>query len=62
MSQSAATPADKAAQKMAQAPHLISPTREVWLSLRANRGAMAGLAILFVLAFLAIFEIGRAHV
>ncbi len=55
MSQSAATPADKAAQKMAQAPHLISPTREVWLSLRANRGAMAGLAILVVLAFLAIF-------
>lgn len=55
MSQPASTPADKAAQKVATAPHLISPAREVWLSLRANRGAMAGLAIVVLLALVAVF-------
>ena len=43
------------AAPIATAPHLVSPTREVWLSMRANRGAMAGLAILVVLIFVAVF-------
>lgn len=52
MSQSATIAAEK---KTATPPHLISPAREVWLSMRANRGAMAGLAILVILVFLAVF-------
>jgi dipeptide transport system permease protein len=33
----------------------ISPTREVWLSMRANRGAMAGLGIITVVILSAVF-------
>jgi dipeptide transport system permease protein len=33
----------------------ISPAREVWLSLRSNKGAMAGLAVIVLLALAAIF-------
>lgn len=33
----------------------ISPSREVWLSLRANKGAMAGLIVIALLALAAIF-------
>ena len=33
----------------------ISPTREVWLSLRSNKGAMAGLAVIVLLVLAAIF-------
>jgi dipeptide transport system permease protein len=33
----------------------ISPTREVWLSLRTNRGAMAGLIIIVVVILAAVF-------
>jgi dipeptide transport system permease protein len=32
-----------------------SPAKEVWLSMRANRGAMLGLAVIVVLALVAIF-------
>ena len=32
----------------------ISPTREVWLSLKANKGALAGLVIIVVLVLAAL--------
>jgi dipeptide transport system permease protein len=34
---------------------VISPSREVWLSMRSNRGAMAGLIIILLLIFCAAF-------
>ncbi|HVJ31828.1 MAG TPA: ABC transporter permease subunit [Terriglobia bacterium] len=34
---------------------VISPRREVWLSMRANRGAMLGLAVILLLVFCAAF-------
>jgi len=34
---------------------VISPSREVWLSMRANRGAMVGLAFICLLVFCAVF-------
>jgi dipeptide transport system permease protein len=33
----------------------ISPTREVWLSLRSNKGGMAGLAVIVLLVLAAVF-------
>jgi dipeptide transport system permease protein len=33
----------------------ISPAREVWLSLKANKGAMAGLVVIIVIVLAAIF-------
>src|SRR5215470_11075230 len=33
----------------------ISPGREVWLSMRANRGSMAGLAIITIVVLAAVF-------
>jgi dipeptide transport system permease protein len=37
------------------APKVISPAKEVWLSLRANRGAMLGLCIIGLIVLAAIF-------
>ncbi|HET6156914.1 MAG TPA: ABC transporter permease subunit [Dongiaceae bacterium] len=37
------------------APQAISPAREVWLSLKANKGATAGLIVIVVLVLAAIF-------
>ena len=45
-------PAPLPAQKRAAPP---SPAREVWLSMRANKGAMAGLAVIVLLALTAVF-------
>ncbi len=36
-------------------PKVISPRREVWLAMRANKGAMAGLAVIILLVLCAIF-------
>ena len=33
----------------------ISPSREVWLSLKANKGAMAGLTVIVLLILAAVF-------
>jgi dipeptide transport system permease protein len=45
-------PAPRPAQKRAAPP---SPAREVWLSMRANKGAMAGLAVIVLLVLTAVF-------
>jgi dipeptide transport system permease protein len=36
-------------------PPTVTPAREVWLALKANNGAMAGLVVIVVLVFTAIF-------
>jgi dipeptide transport system permease protein len=36
-------------------PPTVTPTREVWLALKANNGAMAGLIVIVVLVFTAVF-------
>jgi dipeptide transport system permease protein len=37
------------------APKVVSPRREIWLSMRANKGAMAGLIVIVLLILTAIF-------
>ncbi|MBI2254774.1 MAG: ABC transporter permease subunit [Proteobacteria bacterium] len=44
-----------AAPAAATAPKIVSPRREIWLSMRANKGAMAGLVVIAILVFLAVF-------
>lgn len=39
----------------ATAPKIVSPRREVWLSMRANKGAMAGLIVIVLLVLVALF-------
>jgi dipeptide transport system permease protein len=39
----------------APVPQAISPAREVWLSLNANKGAMAGLVVIVLLVIAAVF-------
>ena len=35
------------------APKVVSPRREIWLSMRANKGAMAGLVVIVLLILIA---------
>ena len=37
------------------APKVVSPRREIWLSMRANKGAMAGLIVIVLLILIAVF-------
>jgi dipeptide transport system permease protein len=37
------------------APKVVSPRREIWLSMRANKGAMAGLIVIVFLILIAVF-------
>ncbi|HVJ41360.1 MAG TPA: ABC transporter permease subunit [Dongiaceae bacterium] len=49
------TPGNPAPATPTPANQVISPGREVWLSMRANRGAMLGLIIIVLLVFCAAF-------
>ena len=53
--QNAPTPANPAPITPTPVNQVLSPSREVWLSMRANRGAMLGLVFILLLIFCAIF-------
>ncbi|HVI86804.1 MAG TPA: ABC transporter permease subunit [Dongiaceae bacterium] len=53
--QNAPAPVSPTPASPTPASQALSPSREVWLSMRANRGAMFGLAVIVLLVFSAIF-------
>lgn len=53
--QNAPAPANPAPITPTPVNQVLSPSREVWLSMRANRGAMLGLVFILLLIFCAIF-------
>nr|WP_298686549.1 ABC transporter permease subunit [uncultured Dongia sp.] len=48
-------PATAPAPNKVVSPKVVSPRREIWLSMRANKGAMAGLVVIVFLILIAIF-------
>ncbi|MGH7185926.1 MAG: dipeptide ABC transporter permease DppC, partial [Pseudomonadota bacterium] len=46
---------DAAIPNVAAMPQPLSPRREVWLAMRGNPGAMAGLSVIILLIFSAVF-------